>query len=1497
MLSIELRERIAAFKTRIRSLPEWLGGAADIEQELGEVAKALGSLQIEAQKLVVDVQDERLREAQELERQAAEKAAALELRTAPAPAAPAAVAPAAELEQEPYAPPFSITLPKLSGAQILAWSGGVATLLGIVFFYVLANNRGWIGPVERLSMGAIASALVFGAGFWARRRYEVTVAALTAAGAGIAGGYATLLAAAALYDLVPAPLALAIAAAIAALGVWTALEWDSETVAAFGLIGAMLVPATMIFQGGVTTIGTAFVAAALIAAGFVALRRRWDGLLIAASIVGAPQIALLALGHNARPGAVLPVAAVFWLTYLALGIFRQLAEESETLHQLSVSLLLASAVVVAVSVARQFHAYTDATTMRGLALLVVAAGYGAIGAVLFLRRVNRDLASLVIALGLMAAAIAGVDLFSGATLAVTWSAEAALLGWLAWQTKEARFRLGAAAYLALAFGHMILIDAPPSNLFTIVHDPIAGLASVVAVGLAALAIAAFADDSKRPSLDSLALLLCSPVFLYGASLVLVRIADGISSGERAFAFGHVMVVALLAATSLVFVVWGNLRDKAIVRIGGLSLLLVSVGEMVFLATRGSDIRWYGLFPLAAALYLTALSEELSREEEVSPVSLAALPAAALAVALALHKLAGQTLEGTLGLTVAAMIALPAIPLLRWRRLRDSSTLFWLVALALAAYDVQLLLSGQALVLVLAAAAVALLGLSAWTGERRLEPAALVLGIWALVHVFWYETPPKVFLQHVSSPLHGLPSLLALVVIALGFAWRLRREDLQRHLSGWALVVAGTLGLLSGWLILLGISAALDSAAFSYDWAQGSATMLIGSVGALSLAFGRATTRLRLWLFGAGALTVVLVKLVGLDIIALRADGRGVVMLVLAVGLLAAALTEELFGRDYDFARPWSSLAPLNLAAMPIAVALAVAGIETIAGSTELGGIDLSAVIAIAIGSSLFALALVLQRARRDAATLLGASAFAGYLFGLIELVTLSSALNWRDIAPALAVTVVLLAVCLRLTREERILIPLTAIAVAAVAFTLSRWTPPSHLFKVSSHPAHGIVVLLVLILALALAALIARRDPVAGIDVRLAFALATAAMAFYAVSLLVLDVAQRLGGSVLESFLRGEVVLIALWGLLAVTQRELSRKAFPGLATVSLAGSLGALALFDLFYQWSHFGPRERAAACIVLALYALVVSLRDQLSADSEALGVTPLAFELTSFGLAVAADHQLFSSLRGQGLGLLVLAGLAALLAAALYRYKPEQRDFAALFVVTAVVLSVVGVELVDAIVVFALALIAALVVLTSLKVADWRVLSTALIPLVVGLWMSLSGSASPRYLVVASQHPGRGVPALAALIAVAAFAVWAARKVSFPDDLNEYGQILSEYLPWVLGVSVLYLLSLTVLEAAQVISPGSLESGLQRGHAAMSACWGVLGLVLLYLGLTRVSKAIRLAGLTLLGASLVKLFIYDLPFLSSVQRAVSFMAVGAMLLAGGFFYQRLAARIAGD
>ena len=52
--------------------------------------------------------------------------------------------------------------------------------------------------------------------------------------------------------------------------------------------------------------------------------------------------------------------------------------------------------------------------------------------------------------------------------------------------------------------------------------------------------------------------------------------------------------------------------------------------------------------------------------------------------------------------------------------------------------------------------------------------------------------------------------------------------------------------------------------------------------------------------------------------------------------------------------------------------------------------------------------------------------------------------------------------------------------------------------------------------------------------------------------------------------------------------------------------------------------------------------------------------------------------------------------------------------------------------------------------------------------------------------------------------------------------------------------------------------------------------------------------LAGFALFGISLAKLFLYDLTFLSSLTRALSFIAVGAVLLFAGFFYQRLSEQL---
>src|SRR5256714_6719878 len=95
-------------------------------------------------------------------------------------------------------------------------------------------------------------------------------------------------------------------------------------------------------------------------------------------------------------------------------------------------------------------------------------------------------------------------------------------------------------------------------------------------------------------------------------------------------------------------------------------------------------------------------------------------------------------------------------------------------------------------------------------------------------------------------------------------------------------------------------------------------------------------------------------------------------------------------------------------------------------------------------------------------------------------------------------------------------------------------------------------------------------------------------------------------------------------------------------------------------------------------------------------------------------------------------------------------------------------------------------------------------------------------------------------------------------------------------------------------QRLSPQGVHTDFQRGHTAVSAFWGLLALLSLYVGLKRKRSLLRVGGFILFAISLGKIFLYDLPSLSSVQRALSFLAVGAVLLLGGLFYQPLFAPV---
>jgi uncharacterized membrane protein len=153
-------------------------------------------------------------------------------------------------------------------------------------------------------------------------------------------------------------------------------------------------------------------------------------------------------------------------------------------------------------------------------------------------------------------------------------------------------------------------------------------------------------------------------------------------------------------------------------------------------------------------------------------------------------------------------------------------------------------------------------------------------------------------------------------------------------------------------------------------------------------------------------------------------------------------------------------------------------------------------------------------------------------------------------------------------------------------------------------------------------------------------------------------------------------------------------------------------------------------------------------------------------------------------------------------------------------------------------------------------------------------------PTQLIVAHTHPAHGVIGLLLLTTAVLVLARVAREQWRTVSL------------WIGGLLLVYAASLGILELAVHVFSASLHTNFQRGHSAVSALWGLLGLSLLYVGLNRRRRALRFGGFALFAVSLGKLFLYDLSQLSSITRALSFLAVGAVLLLAGFLTQRLTA-----
>jgi uncharacterized membrane protein len=506
----------------------------------------------------------------------------------PFPAAPAKPAAAAK-------PPLD--LEELLGGRVLGWVGGIAVVIAMVFFVVMAVRNGWIGEAARMELAFAGSALLVAVGSWLYEHRGQTQAALATVAAGVAALYASDAATTLHYHLLSSSLGLVIAGVVGALALVTAVRWNSQEIAGVGIVGSLLAP--VLVDAGTHTSSLVFMTIALVAAIGVAVLRRWAWLAVLAYIVSVPQAASwLDSEHAAHLGLALVVATAFWLLYVVAAVGHELLVPTKSLRLSSASLLLANASITA---AGGWWLIDDAGNRAGANawLFAIACAHIALGTLVLESRASREIALLLYGVSATLVGVALSVALDGPALVAAWSIEAIVLAWVGRGTTTPRRGLAASlAFAGLAGVHTLLFEARPDSLAYGLHSVPSGIGAVALVLLALAGIAvAYVELRERLAWIGAAL------GVYLVSGLVVDLAG--AHTEHSTQTSQLALSGFWAALGLIAIVAGLVRRRRAPRLGGLGLLMLAVGKVFFVDLANLDSIWrVGSF-LAVGLLLLA----------------------------------------------------------------------------------------------------------------------------------------------------------------------------------------------------------------------------------------------------------------------------------------------------------------------------------------------------------------------------------------------------------------------------------------------------------------------------------------------------------------------------------------------------------------------------------------------------------------------------------------------------------------------------------------------------------------------------------------------------------------------------------------------------------------------------------------------------------------------------------------------------------------------------
>jgi uncharacterized membrane protein len=569
------------------------------------------------------------------------------------PAAPTRRPPAPAAERRASSPrpatrptpvaPSSLRLPDLGrddledllGGRVLAWVGGVAVLLGIVFLFALAVSNGWIGETARVLLAGSGSVGLLALGIWLHERRSRGDAALAAVATGIAGLFVTVTVAAQVYELLPQLPAVGLATAVGVIATALAVMWESRGIAALGILGALSAPILAGVAGDGGTMLILFVA--LASAAGVVLWQRWDWLALAAFAVATPQWVPYVV-QDASTLEEIVVLVAFGGLGVAVAIGHELRIRAKRLRSSSAYLLALNAIVVGAvgwlalssggpDFVSGFGENVDAGNawLGGVAVVHLAVGlFGA-----RLSRISSDIRLLALVIGVLIADTAFGLIVDGPALAIGWAVTGVGFAALVRRSSRATVAEPAAGILAQAGlgGHLSLsmlsafaLSDPGEVLGGAAALSPGGAAAVAALAAGCLVSARIAEEGSlwRTLLDSVglaAVALLTALALDGLQLVLAWTAEVVMlaaiarrSGDQAAAWGAAGFLALATLHAVAFeappvsLVTG-LADPA----AAVAALGAVAGCLVLLAAWTDEAEFASGMRVAAALALLYLA--------------------------------------------------------------------------------------------------------------------------------------------------------------------------------------------------------------------------------------------------------------------------------------------------------------------------------------------------------------------------------------------------------------------------------------------------------------------------------------------------------------------------------------------------------------------------------------------------------------------------------------------------------------------------------------------------------------------------------------------------------------------------------------------------------------------------------------------------------------------------------------------------------------------------